>query len=465
MRKSSMLMAAAAVAVAGMTFVPASSVFGEDAPSRQTTPGHTGQSTDRSSTGLTGQTPERSSTLSRSGSHATADAAIDQKGVQECLAKIVEDATTPGKISDLMNQISTGNSAGSAQGHGAAGTSSSASGRTTPGSIGSDRSGADSSRAGASDSANRPGSTGATGDSSASSRSPAGTSGTAASGQQGSAELDMKIAQLQKDWKAKYNQDFKLSENKATVFNESFARIQSGDMGDTARTAGERQSPSGADTSSPRTGLSGTGSSTSGTSATSGQGSNTSGISSSTTGNGTGASSTAGPQTNGQATPSAGTAANGTGTASSGSKSTAGGTGYTGLSTGAASGSGSTGTATANTGASSDAAGTASHRTDRGDASRSDATSKDNTAMVTIPASHDAPALNLRFSSEGGTWKLETPKHVDQQQLQANIAKHLDMVDQMKDKWPADVNDAYRAVSHHVLMAVNETASMDHSTK
>jgi hypothetical protein len=487
MRKSSILMAAAAVAVAGMTFVPASTVLGEDSPTRQTTTGNQGSTGTQSGspTGLNGRSADQSAAGSRLGGQAKSDASVDQRGIQDCLAKIVEDATTPGKISDLVNQISTSgspshahgsssslNGSGSSASGGLSGTSGSTAGgsnganstsgsgrsSSTPGTVGS---GADSSAAGGvrSGSANSSGTPGTTG-----------TSGNAtASGQAGSSDLDGKIAQLQKDWKAKYNQDFKLSENKASVFNDSFARIQSSDMGGTARTASERQTPghesssgaTGTNSSTPRTGLSGTGSSTSGTSSSS-SGSSTSGIGSSTNGG----TSVAGPQTNGGATSSTGTNANGTGTASSGSKSTAGGTGYTGVNTGAASGSGSTGTASAHSGSgTSDAASTASHRTDRGDSARSDSSTKDNMAMVTIPASHNAPALNLRFVSEGGTWKLDGQKHVDQQQLQANIAKHLDMVEQMKDQWPADVNDAYRAVSHHVLMAVNETATLDHSTK
>jgi hypothetical protein len=36
------------------------------------------------------------------------------------------------------------------------------------------------------------------------------------------------------------------------------------------------------------------------------------------------------------------------------------------------------------------------------------------------------------------------------------------MADEMKDKWPADENDAYRAVSHHVLMAI---MNVDHDAK
>jgi len=37
--------------------------------------------------------------------------------------------------------------------------------------------------------------------------------------------------------------------------------------------------------------------------------------------------------------------------------------------------------------------------------------------------------------------------------LQTNLAKHLDEVNQMKDQWPADANQAYEMIAHHVFMA------------
>jgi len=38
---------------------------------------------------------------------------------------------------------------------------------------------------------------------------------------------------------------------------------------------------------------------------------------------------------------------------------------------------------------------------------------------------------------------------------------HLTMANEGKDKWPSDVNDAYRAVAHHVLMAVMDVSHHD----
>jgi hypothetical protein len=44
-------------------------------------------------------------------------------------------------------------------------------------------------------------------------------------------DLDGRIAQIDKDWKAKYNQSFKIKDQGA-VFNETFAKIETGEVGD-----------------------------------------------------------------------------------------------------------------------------------------------------------------------------------------------------------------------------------------
>jgi hypothetical protein len=53
-----------------------------------------------------------------------------------------------------------------------------------------------------------------------------------------------------------------------------------------------------------------------------------------------------------------------------------------------------------------------------------------------------------------GNWKIDVPDSVDGRKLYDNLLTHLTMLDENKAQWPADVNDAYRAVSHHVFMAV-----------
>jgi len=76
-------------------------------------------------------------------------------------------------------------------------------------------------------------------------------------------------------------------------------------------------------------------------------------------------------------------------------------------------------------------------------------------AKVTFPASHGLPVLYVPLIREfPDSWKIDVPDQVDGQKLYTNLIDQLTMIDNMKDQWPTDVNDAYRAVSHHVLMAV-----------
>jgi hypothetical protein len=73
---------------------------------------------------------------------------------------------------------------------------------------------------------------------------------------------------------------------------------------------------------------------------------------------------------------------------------------------------------------------------------------------VTIPASHDLPDTRLNLVKEGSSWKIDLPESIDAQQLSQRLSDHLQMATQMKDKWPADANEAARAISHHVFVAL-----------
>jgi len=53
------------------------------------------------------------------------------------------------------------------------------------------------------------------------------------------AQLDGRIEQFNKDWKAKYNEDFGFTRARNDVLNDSFARITQGEIGE-ARVAGEK---------------------------------------------------------------------------------------------------------------------------------------------------------------------------------------------------------------------------------
>lgn len=78
-----------------------------------------------------------------------------------------------------------------------------------------------------------------------------------------------------------------------------------------------------------------------------------------------------------------------------------------------------------------------------------------NIATIQVAASHGLPALSVPMIHEfPDVWKIDVPDNYSAEQMHDNLLKHLTMVGQMKDQWPADVNDAYRVVAHHVLMAV-----------
>src|SRR5438874_5145208 len=56
------------------------------------------------------------------------------------------------------------------------------------------------------------------------------------------AQLDGRIDQFNKDWKAKYNEDFSFAHHRNDVLNDTFARITQGEIGE-ARTAGGKEVP------------------------------------------------------------------------------------------------------------------------------------------------------------------------------------------------------------------------------
>jgi hypothetical protein len=74
---------------------------------------------------------------------------------------------------------------------------------------------------------------------------------------------------------------------------------------------------------------------------------------------------------------------------------------------------------------------------------------------VTVRESHGLPELKVPLIHEmPDLWKIDVPDSVDGQKLYDNLLKHLTMANEHKDQWPANVDDGYRMVAHHVLMAV-----------
>jgi hypothetical protein len=78
-----------------------------------------------------------------------------------------------------------------------------------------------------------------------------------------------------------------------------------------------------------------------------------------------------------------------------------------------------------------------------------------NVAVLTVAASHGLPELKVPLIHElPDNWKIDVPDEIDGQKLYDNISKHLYMAGQDKANWPADENEAYRTVAHHILMGV-----------
>lgn len=60
----------------------------------------------------------------------------------------------------------------------------------------------------------------------------------------------------------------------------------------------------------------------------------------------------------------------------------------------------------------------------------------------------------MSFIDEAFGWKVDAPNTLTARELRENLLNHLTYLGENVDKWPTDVNEAYRAATHHVLMAV-----------
>jgi len=227
-------------------------------------------------------------------------------------------------------------------------------------------------------------------------------------------DLDGRIAQLQKDWKEKYGQDFKFEHSANDVLNEQFAKITQGEIPGEghARTAGEKIEGAAEKTKDAVT-------------------------------PGHGAETHAGPN---------------------------GGTVYEPKDKNANSNNNNNATGS-NQGTNAQGPG------GQADLEKAGATQKDansnkiaggdtnrepgrNVAAVVIPASHGMPEVAVPMIHEfPDKWKIDAPDDVDGQKLHDSLLKHLTMFDQDKANWPGDVNEAYRMATHHVLAAIFEGQS------
>jgi len=79
-------------------------------------------------------------------------------------------------------------------------------------------------------------------------------------------------------------------------------------------------------------------------------------------------------------------------------------------------------------------------------------------ASVTLPAAAGAPEIRIPLIHEVPMqWKVNVPDTLTYAKLHANLVKHLGMVTDMKDKWPADEVQARKEVARHVFMAILDT--------
>jgi hypothetical protein len=78
-----------------------------------------------------------------------------------------------------------------------------------------------------------------------------------------------------------------------------------------------------------------------------------------------------------------------------------------------------------------------------------------NIATVQVAESHGMPAVTVPLIHEApDNWRIDAPDTIDAAKLRSNVLAHLKAAHDMKAEWPANVDDAYAAVTHHVLMAV-----------
>jgi hypothetical protein len=77
-----------------------------------------------------------------------------------------------------------------------------------------------------------------------------------------------------------------------------------------------------------------------------------------------------------------------------------------------------------------------------------------NKATAILPADNGMEQVQLNLVRQAGSWKIDVPDSLTGRQLKQSLIAELDKVEQMKDRWPEDQNQAYRSVAQHVLAAI-----------
>jgi len=74
--------------------------------------------------------------------------------------------------------------------------------------------------------------------------------------------------------------------------------------------------------------------------------------------------------------------------------------------------------------------------------------------IVRLQSEAGLPAVDVSMIDEAGGWKIDVPNNRTYQQIQQDLLTHLTYLGEHQDKWPSDVNQAFRLFSHHMAMAV-----------
>jgi len=74
--------------------------------------------------------------------------------------------------------------------------------------------------------------------------------------------------------------------------------------------------------------------------------------------------------------------------------------------------------------------------------------------IVHFTRTSSLPGVNASMIREAGGWKFDIPNDVNAQALYDNVVKGLTYFDHQKDKWPSDVNESYRQMTHIVVASL-----------
>jgi len=74
-------------------------------------------------------------------------------------------------------------------------------------------------------------------------------------------------------------------------------------------------------------------------------------------------------------------------------------------------------------------------------------------AVAHFPKSQGLPELNVSMIEEAFGWKIDVPDNMSGRDLRRKLLNHLTYFGEHVDQWPANRDEAFRQLTHHVLMA------------